>query len=130
MHELAQKRKIKKMIYSPFVIVVIIILVLIAGRGGYNLYGKYSEAKKSRVAIERQFQDIAKREDFLKTELSVLGSVSGKEKRLRQTFDVKREGEETVVIVNKEKNKSDDVVSSSPETAIQSFIIRVVDFFQ
>jgi cell division protein FtsB len=130
MHELAQKRKLKKMIYSPLVIVVMLILVVIAGRGVYNLYGKYSEAKKSRIAIEKQFEDISKREAFLKNELSVLGSVSGKEKRLRQTFDVKREGEETVVIVNKESDKSEDDMASTPQTAIQNFIIRIVDFFQ
>lgn len=131
MPDFAQKQKLKRLLYSPLVIIFLIIVSLGLSKGVYSMYQKYSESKESRQTLEKEIADLSTRKIYLEEELKALSSESGVEKRLRSTFDVKRDGEEVAVIVNTKKegeNEEENIVHK--KTWIGDFIVSIVDFLQ
>lgn len=129
MQEFVYKRRVRGVLYSPITIIILCAFIIIVARGTWNLYQKSSEASAGRERVEREIADIKAREGFLRQELAALNSSSGLEERLRQKFNVKREGEEVAVIIKPEE-KIENRTETAKQTWLHGLIVRIVDFFQ
>ena len=129
MPDFAKKQKLKRLLYSPIAIILLVLISVGFSKGVYSMYQKYSESKESRQNLEKQIADLAVRKVYLEEELKALSSESGIEKRLRSTFDVKKDGEEVAVIINTKNNESvEDESVVHKKNWIEDHIVSPVAF--
>lgn len=124
MKDWEEKRKLKSVLYSKPVLAFLVLLLVLALKGTWNLYQKSEEAAANREMVLAQIAELQKREDFLKQGLDRLSTKEGVEAQIRQKFDVKKEGEEVAVIIVPER-ESDDVVKGR----VASFFGRIITGF-
>ncbi len=116
MFERNEKRKIRKVIYSWPMVVVLFILLGFAMRGTWGVYTKYKESQVNLEIAERQYEATKKRADFLETEAARLSTDRGIEQEIRNRFQVARPGEHLVMIVGEEEKNPTDVVATSTKS--------------
>lgn len=78
--------------------VALVITVFIAYRA-WGLLEKRATAKKLNTAYEAELQQLAEKEDAMRTELQELQTPEGVEREIREKFRVTKQGEELVVVV-------------------------------
>lgn len=128
MFDFHEKRKIRKVLYSK---VVFIILLFIAVLLSTSAYSRFIVAQQTKERLEDRRIDLK----ALETRAEVLGSKvehleneRGIEEELRNRFDVAKEGEQVVIILEDrdvreeiEKNIKDEA-SFKTESGIKSFM--------
>jgi cell division protein FtsB len=100
MREFQDKRKIQRRLYSKVTIVALFILVALMAKGTWNVYVKAQDSRRNSELSEKEFETLQARHDFLKAQIESLNTTAGKEKEIRQNFQVSKEGEKLVVIVD------------------------------
>jgi len=71
----------------------------VAGRGAFDMYGKFSEAAAARAEAEAQLFELQGRYQKVKTDVSALSSDRGLEGAVRERYGVARPGEGQINIV-------------------------------
>ncbi len=110
MKEFQEKRRRWKFLYSPLLLLAILALVVLTGRGAWNIYQKARETGVNKRDVEARVRQLEERGSFLSREIDRLSTEVGVEREIRQRFNVKKSGEEVVIIV-------ETAGSSSPETS-------------
>lgn len=80
--------------------VFLAVLVLAAASGLWSAYQKERESAALRHEAEVQLADLTERGDQLKAKLSRLETDRGKEEALRERYEMGKEGENLIVIVD------------------------------
>ncbi len=106
--------------YALLAVLIIVLGVLFWGVWG--VYAKYHEAKGKKQALANEYSGIIEREDLLRNKLNKLSTPRGMEEEIRSKFQVAREGEGVLVLVNPEEQ-------TSTTTPPQSIWDKVLDFF-
>jgi cytoskeletal protein RodZ len=99
MREFQDKRKVRRVLYSKTVLVVLFILIVLLFRGTWNVYVKAKESKHQSEISKQELATVQARHNFLNKEIEHLDTAIGKEDEIRQNFQVAKEGEEIAVIV-------------------------------
>ena len=102
MHEFQEKRKFRRVLYSPLVLLILLILAILVGKGAFDMYHRYQTAEAARTVTAERWQDIADREAFLEASIGNLKTSEGVEKALREKFNVHKAGESVVLLVSEE----------------------------
>lgn len=76
------------------------VLVVIAATGVWSAFGKQRESGEMRREAELRLADLAERSDQLNAKLVRLETDRGKEEALRERYELGREGERLIVIVD------------------------------
>ncbi|MBL1434304.1 hypothetical protein COB87_001910 [Candidatus Wolfebacteria bacterium] len=96
-------RRAKKRISFFYNRITLFILVLSVGFLGvtvFNILGKEREAAERRADAVREFEEITNREQILNIDLAVLNTARGQEALVRSSFDVAKEGEEVIIVLD------------------------------
>ena len=94
-----KKRKFQYMLYSKPVLALLGLVVLFFLYSVYGAYGKVQETntiKEQRAAV---LSELEVREEVLQQEIDRLSTPKGLEEEIRSKFEVAKEGEEVIVIV-------------------------------
>jgi cell division protein FtsB len=100
MQEFQQKKKIRRILYSPVTLVVLAILLLILVKG---VWGVYVKEKLSSDNLNQEKNELAKLEDrekSLAASFEYLKTDQGIENEIRTKFRAVKEGEKLSVIVD------------------------------
>ena len=81
------------------VIAVLLLFLAAAVRGIWDVYQKLQESQTLRHEAEVQLENLKMRETSLRTDISKLKSDRGMEEVLREEYELARDGEGVVVIV-------------------------------
>lgn len=102
MREFQEKNKVKRRLYSKTVLLVLLIVIVLLIRGVYGVYAKEQESsvevermKNKKVELESRFAEIKQNEEMLKTP-------QGIEAEIRSKFDVAKDGEGVIIVVEKD----------------------------
>jgi cell division protein FtsB len=95
-----EKYRIRRFLFSKVTLLVLFVLVVVFAKGTWGAYQKSEYAKENRERAEVQLAELTEREDKLEVELQRLETERGLEEEVRQKFDVGREGEHLVVLVD------------------------------
>ena len=118
MFDFHEKRKIKSILYSK---VVVGILLLIAVLLSVSVYNRFVAAKEMRVKLDSRraaLHELEQRAEMLRAKVEYLDNDRGIEEELRNRFDVAREGEKVIILVNKRKeneSSTQENFSNGPE---------------
>lgn len=119
MKEFQEKRKIRRIFYSKFLIIIFILLVGFISVSVIKIYKKYKESKMLAEKTEQEVKELEAKKTELESSIAKLQTESGAEKEIRSTLNVKKPGEEAIVIV--EKNEESDKIGSKK----QGFFSRI-----
>lgn len=108
-----EKRKIRRIVYSwPVVLVLLGILVLFA-MSTWDVFMKYQKSTANVTRLEEDYTTLVEREKKLQERIEYLQSEQGIEEEIRDKFNVAKEGEQVIVIVDPEV--AEDEENAEPE---------------
>lgn len=99
MREFSQKRKVRRLMYSPISLIFLFIILFLVVKGSFGIYQKYSLSKNELQNSQADLQVLEEKKENLETKIDRLQTETGIEKEIRSKFDVAREGEKLIVIV-------------------------------
>lgn len=100
MQEFQQKKKIRRILYSPIVLIILAIILIILIKGVWSVYNK---ERLSSENLEQERTELAKlenREKSLASSFDYLKTDQGIESEIRTKFRAVKEGEKVAVIVD------------------------------
>lgn len=77
----------------------LLVVLAIGVRGVWGVYNKEQESRKLRIEAEAKLNDLKQREAELRADISVLRTDRGVEEQLRERYDLAKNNEGVVVIV-------------------------------
>lgn len=98
--EFQEQRRIRKLLHSRYVLVVLIILLLLVARAVWGIYVKYEKSLAITEKARADLMALEDRERQLALSIESLKTDEGKERELRDRFGVVKEGETLVVLVD------------------------------
>lgn len=101
MKEFQEKRKIKKRVYSKFTILALLIVVILLARGTWGVYKKEKDSRIEMQRVQGELQVLKDRKENLAIGIDRLKTDTGVEEEIRNKFQVAKQGEGVIVIVDK-----------------------------
>ncbi len=117
MLEYRQKRKLRKALYSPFVIVFLIIILGVFIKATWNVYKKSGESQVYLSQAMAQLDKASSTEAALANSVAALNTREGVETDIRSQFLVAKPGEQVAVILD---NASDTPSGASGTNSLIS----------
>lgn len=105
MLDFQQKRKIRNMAYNRTTLIVLFILVLILGHSTWGVYSKKRSSERMKNVSFKNVEELRKKNKELTYKIERLDTVSGIEEEIRLKYNVAKDGESVVVIVDNEKKE-------------------------
>lgn len=106
MVKLSRKSRFKQLLYSPLSIGLLLIPIVLLGNAAWNARQTALNTEANLAAVSSELTDLQVREEALTTELDRLDTERGMEEEIRRKFELGKEGEELVIIVE-DKNKTE-----------------------
>ncbi len=97
--------KIQKIFYAHWKTAILIILILFAGRAVFNVYGRYQDSRASLAFAEKELVAMENKKTTLEKATSELKTEQGIEKTIRQKYQVAKDNEQLIVIVENDQKK-------------------------
>ncbi len=124
MLEFQQKKKVRKILYSPVVLMILAIVFVILA---HALWGVYQKVQISATNLEREqieFDKLSSREKSLASSIDYLKTDQGVESEIRSKFKLVKDGEKVAVIVDDKPN-----IATSTATTTHSFWYKLFHWF-
>jgi len=102
------RRKIQRILYSKPIIVLLAVLTVLLGYWTYLAYQKMTTTGQQLEAVQEDRQRLVERKGVLTEKFNDLQTVRGQEAEIRKRFNVVKEGENMVVIIDKPATTSQD----------------------
>lgn len=100
MREYRAQKKLKKRIFSKLSIIVLIIILFFLARSTYNLYKKNAESSANLARVNASLIETQNRYKSLSEENQRLQTTEGREEEIRHKFQVSKEGEKVIVVID------------------------------
>ncbi|MBI3633676.1 MAG: hypothetical protein HY226_05285 [Candidatus Vogelbacteria bacterium] len=112
MRDLQERRYFRRLLRSPLFAVFLSVLFLLLCNSVYRIYRKDEVARLNRIESDKRLAALKEKEEYLKTQISKLKTSRGVEEELRNKFQVTKDGEEVLVVVDDPGTTGD--ISRSP----------------
>ncbi len=109
MIEFQQKKKVRKILYSPVVLIILTIILFILVRGSWNVRKKAELSKQNLERDQAGLQKLIERENNLTLSLNFLKTDKGVESEIRSKFRAVKDGEKLAVIVDEQSTSTESV---------------------
>ena len=123
MREFEQKRKVKRVLSSPIVLILFGIILLFLARSTWGIYVKDRDSTALLRSSESRLAELQDREHTLASSINKLQTESGIEAEIVDRFEMAKAGEQEVIIVETPA-KQTAAVHQAP-----GFLQKIWDFF-
>lgn len=120
MFDFHEKRKIQRYVYSRPVIGLIFILAIMLS---FSVYDRYVVSREMREKLEAKYQELEElemRAQALESKVQYLGDERGIEEELRSRFDVAKEGEQVVILLDSKREQKVATTVSSEDSEVST----------
>lgn len=124
MLDFQQKRKAKSFMYNRITIGILFVIMLFTLRSTWSVYQKQRESEVLKAISEKKVMELELRKKEINDNIQALNTEEGLEKEIRSKFNVVKENENMVVILD-DANKDNYEASTT-----KSFWQKVKDFFK
>ncbi len=104
-------------------LLALFIVVLMALSALWDVYKKERESRILKNQAEAQLYNLSMQEDHLNAEIARLETARGKEEMLRQNYELAKEGESMIMIIEPPEAPRQEPVQSSPMVRWMHWII-------
>lgn len=94
----------RKRLYARVIVSVLLAVSVVCFIWAYNAYSKYRESRQYAKEVREELATVLQREEELRAKIAYLETEEGVEAEIRNRFNVAKEGEEVIVIVDNEEN--------------------------
>jgi cell division protein FtsB len=101
-----EKRKIKRLLYSKPTLIILGLLVIWLSFNVFGMYKKERDTRLRRIEQKGVLNELEGREESLRTEIERLSTDRGIEEEVRSKFEVGREGEQVIIIIDNPEEES------------------------
>lgn len=88
---------------SLFVILVLFVAAVILIRGTWGVFQKERESRQNAAEVKTELQALLERKHVLEEETRKLNTQEGIEEAIREKFQVSKDGESVIVVVDKQE---------------------------
>ena len=103
---------ISRIIYSKFSILLFLAILFFAGRSTWQAYGIYKESREAKENTENSIKVLEEKKKNLEEKVFLFNTERGVEEEIRKKFQVAKDGEEIVIIVDR-KNERETPIDNS-----------------
>ena len=128
MRELEQRRHPVYILSLRLFTVAVLLVAFGLVRGVWSIYQKEQETSNGRMEAEQQLADMKRREIALRSDIVRLRSAEGIEAALREQFDMAKEGEGVIIIVDRDKTSSQATLTPFGTTGMWKRLVPPVIF--
>jgi cell division protein FtsB len=121
MYDFQQKKKIKKTLYSPIVLLLLAIIFVMLLRGVWGVYKKSQISYENLERERNELNKLAEREKTLNSSIEYLKTEQGIEDEIRTKFRAVKDGEQVAVIINEGTTTPTPVSTSTPSFRYKLF---------
>ncbi len=100
-----QKRKVRNVLYSKVTLVILLIVLIFLAKGAIGIFIKARVSVNNLGEVKKEYQSLADRKNVLTESINKLKTQEGIEAEIRSKYNVAKNGEVDIVIVD-EKNSS------------------------
>jgi hypothetical protein len=125
MNKLDRQKKIKGLFDSKFFMVFLLIMAFVFGKSAFYMYEQKSDTKKMVASVRGEFDGLDQRYKDAQGDLNFMNSNTGREKEIREKFDLGREGEKAIFIVDEKMSTS----TEEKKGGFGGFLTKVRDLF-
>ncbi len=111
MFDFYQKRKLKVVLASRYVQAIVLILTLLVIWSAFTRFQIASEMGERRDQMEQEAMSLQVRKEALEVEVNYLSDERGIEAEMRRQFDIAKDGETVVVIVEEDEEESETYIT-------------------
>jgi cell division protein FtsB len=100
MFDFHEKRKIRSVLYSRPVVAFLCICTIILS---FSVYHRYTVAREMKAKLsdrEQELSELRSRAELLESKVEYLKNERGIEEELRNRFDVVKEGEQVIILID------------------------------
>ena len=97
-----EKVRLRKFLYSRITLALLLIIVALLLRGSIGVYKKERLTRENLEKSEIEYQELQKREEFLREETESLNTKQGIERAIRERFGLAKEGEKVIILLDEE----------------------------
>ncbi len=126
MREFQERNNTKKRVYSKTVLLILFLVLILIIRGVFSVYAKENESRLEMERVLKQKEALQSRLDVMNSHNEQMKTSTGVEAEIRNKFDVVKDGEGVVVIVDKDI----PMVESDKRGVIKKFWDSVVNVFR
>ncbi|MDO8590900.1 MAG: septum formation initiator family protein [bacterium] len=123
MREFEHKRKVRGILSSPLVLLPLAIIFFFLIRGTWNIYLKDRASVAELISSQERLAKLQDRQATLMAATKKLSTESGIESEIRDRFQMAKEGEREVVIVDSSTEQIQRL------SAPRNFLQKILDFF-
>ena len=105
MFDFHEKRKIRSFIYSKVSIFALLLVAVLMSVSVYNRYTVADEMKAKLETKRSELSELQSRAQLLESKVEYMKDARGIEEELRNRFDVAKEGEQVVVLLDPERGE-------------------------
>ncbi len=113
MHDFRRRRQFRRALFSPFSVALLSVLVILLGKGVWNIFEKERRATGEAQAAGVELAELQGRESALLRDIERLRSTRGSEEEIRKRFGAAKEGEGVIIIVDAEKRMESEAATST-----------------
>jgi cell division protein FtsB len=95
-----QRRDPTRLMWRRVIAIILLLVIALAVRGVWGAYNKSQDSYVLKVEAQAKLNDLEKREYELRADIANLRSEKGVEAELRERYDLAKDGEGVVVIVD------------------------------
>ena len=109
MIEFQQKKKVRKILYSPVVLIILTIILFILIRGSWNVRKKAELSLQNLERDQTGLQKMIEREKNLTLSLEFIKTDKGVESEIRSKFRAVKDGEKLAAIVDEQSTTTETI---------------------
>ena len=99
MFEYQQKSKIRRRLYSPIVLIILLIITVALLNASWGALQKKRESDRNAERVKKELEALESQEQSLSVTIDRLQTNTGIEEEIRQKFNVAKDGEKVIIIV-------------------------------
>ncbi len=125
MLEFQKKKRIKKILYSPIIVLILAIIFVLLIRGAWGVYKKEKLSSQNLRQDQIELEKIIARQNGLASSLDYLKTEQGVESEIRSKFRAVKEGEKVSVIIDDSKSEA----TATATTTEKGFWSKMFNWF-
>lgn len=103
-----EQKKWKKVFYSRLTLIALVFLLVFLGRATWGMYVKEKQTSEAVEQSRKELLELKERYSDWEKKLNKVSTERGVEEIIRENFDMAKEGEGVIVMIDDESKKEDN----------------------
>ncbi|MEN9613997.1 MAG: hypothetical protein RLZZ347_304 [Candidatus Parcubacteria bacterium] len=101
MREFEQRKKVRRFLYSPLSLIILVLVLLVLVKASWGAYQKYRLSDGAYQEVSREQVELSLRKDQLESDIARLKTTEGVEADIRTKFGMVKQGEGMLILVER-----------------------------